>query len=143
MQMDLLYKGESSLVRIFDHTTGAIEKALDFSTVKNKAISQNIANVDTPNYNAKQIEFKNVLKQAKEEVFNAKKTEEKHMSFTESNQAFSVKTNKGTMYNHNGNNVDVDKEMSNLAENQIYYNSMVDRFNGKMNDLQTVIRGGS
>lgn len=47
------------------------------------------------------------------------------------------------MYSHNGNNVDIDKEMAELAENQIYYNGLVDRINGKFGSLQTVIRGGN
>jgi len=32
--------------------------------------------------------------------------------------------------------------MSDLAENQIYYQSLIDRLNGKFGLLQTVIRGG-
>ncbi len=47
-----------------------------------------------------------------------------------------------TSYQANGNNVDMDKEMADMAENQIYYEALVDRLNGKFNSLQTVIRGG-
>jgi flagellar basal-body rod protein FlgB len=32
--------------------------------------------------------------------------------------------------------------MADMAENQIYYEALVDRLNGKFNSLQTVIRGG-
>ena len=45
-------------------------------------------------------------------------------------------------YSHNGNGVDMDKEQANLATNQIYYNALVDRMNGKLNTLQNVIKGG-
>ena len=47
------------------------------------------------------------------------------------------------MYNHNGNNVDVDHEMAELAKNQLYYQAVVDRLNGKFSSLEKVIRGGS
>lgn len=36
----------------------------------------------------------------------------------------------------------MDQEMVKLAENQIYYNALVDRINGKFNTLKTVIKGG-
>jgi flagellar basal-body rod protein FlgB len=38
--------------------------------------------------------------------------------------------------------VDIDKEMSDLAENQIYYYTMIDQLAGKFQSLQTVIKGG-
>ncbi len=51
-------------------------------------------------------------------------------------------TKNDLVYNHNKNNVDLDKEMSDLAQNQIYYNALVERLNGKFNSLKTVIKGG-
>lgn len=45
-------------------------------------------------------------------------------------------------YNENGNSVDLDKEMADMATNQIYFNALTERINGKFNTLQTVIRGG-
>lgn len=126
-----------------DSTIGSLERGLHMSTAKNKAISQNIANVDTPHYKAKRVIFKDVLEQQKADIFQAKRTHEKHKPFSSNNHGHNVIENRHTLYNHNGNNVDMDHEMSTLAENQIYYNSLVDRFNGKMQSLQTVIRGGN
>lgn len=131
------------MVRIFDSTVGSLERALEYSTAKNKAITQNIANVDTPNYKAKNIVFKDVLNEAKNQTFVANRTHPKHIPFSAKDGSYSVQVNRNTAYHHNENNVDMDEEMATLAENQIYYNSIVDRFNGKMRDLQTVIRGGS
>ncbi|MBH9787504.1 flagellar basal body rod protein FlgB, partial [Clostridioides difficile] len=45
-------------------------------------------------------------------------------------------------YRNNGNAVDMDAEQAKLAENQIYYNALIDRVNGKLNTLNTVIKGG-
>lgn len=132
------------MVRIFDSTVGSLERALQYSSAKNKAITQNIANVDTPNYKAKNVVFKDVLNEVKSQSLVAKRTHGKHIPFSGGDRgSYSIHVNRNTTYNHNGNNVDVDKEMSTLAENQIYYNSIVDRFNGKMRDVQTVIRGGN
>ncbi|MDC3416401.1 flagellar basal body rod protein FlgB [Aquibacillus salsiterrae] len=127
----------------FGKTVQQLERSLDFAALKNKTISNNIANADTPNYKAKQVVFKDVLENQRTS-FEAKRTNPKHISFQQSNSSnsFKIVTNNSTTYNHNGNSVDIDKEMTDLAENQIYYQSLVDRLNGKFSSLETVIRGG-
>ncbi|KKE78366.1 flagellar basal body rod protein FlgB [Oceanobacillus caeni] len=129
---------------LFGSTIRTLENSLDYASTKNRVISNNIANVDTPNYKAKDVVFKNILDDAIQSNLEAKKTNDKHLSFhSESNSTYRVITKNNTIYNHNGNNVDIDKQMSDLAKNQIYYNSLVDRMNGKFNSLRTVIRGGN
>lgn len=129
-------------MKVFDKTMHALENSLQYSTMKNKAISNNIANVDTPNYKAENVSFKSLL-QDESNRLELKSTHSKHLPATNSNHSQHVMaTNNSTIYNHNGNNVDVDKEMADLAENQIFYRSLIDRMNGKFQTLQTVIRGG-
>jgi len=128
---------------LFGDTFTVLENALDFSTVKNRAISSNIANIDTPNYKTKDVSFKNMLDN-ESRTFEANRTNSKHIPFNQTQQApYQFVTNNNTAYSHNGNNVDVDKEMADLAKNQIYYNALVDRISGKFSSLQTVLRGGS
>lgn len=123
----------------FGGTIQKLEQSLDYASAKNKTISQNIANIDTPGYKAKSVEFKNVL----ETTIEAKRTNPKHIPFQhETVQPFRIIEQKNTAYNHNGNNVDIDKEMTELAKNQIYYQALVDRINGKFNSLETVLKGG-
>ncbi|WP_017727305.1 flagellar basal body rod protein FlgB [Halalkalibacterium ligniniphilum] len=121
----------------------ALERGLDASSLRQKVISQNIANVDTPNYKAKQVNFKHVFNDALErQRLHAKRTDERHYEFGRSHQQPYVESVRNTMYNHNNNNVDIDLEMAELAQNQIYYNALIDRVNGRFNSLQSVIRGG-
>lgn len=112
--------------------------------MKNRVIANNISNVDTPFYKAKQVSFKNVLSKEVHKQMTAKKTHLKHLDFSSTNHNSYIITQKNnTTYNHNGNNVDIDHEMSELAKNQIYYQGLVDRINGKFNSIQTVLRGGN
>lgn len=128
---------------LFGHTFNTLEQSLHYATAKNRAISTNIANVDTPNYKAKDVTFKHRLNEALNHTVTANKTHERHLSFNDENRLpYQTIKKSYTTYNHNGNNVDIDKEMSDLAKNQIYYQGLVDRINGKFNNLQTVIRGG-
>lgn len=128
---------------LFGNTFNTLEQSLHFATTKNKAISTNISNVDTPNYKANDVVFKQALNEALQNTVPTKKTNARHLDFNnEERLPYQTIKKSNTMYNHNGNNVDIDKEMSELAKNQIYYQGLVDRMNGKFNNLQTVIRGG-
>ncbi|CDQ40121.1 MULTISPECIES: flagellar basal body rod protein FlgB [Virgibacillus] len=129
---------------LFSGTIHTLENSLNYATAKNRVIAQNLANIDTPNYKAKDVAFKKVLSDALDSPLQARQTNSKHIPFNqESTSVYQTVTNSATSYNHNGNSVDVDKEMSELAENQIYYQALTDRINGKFNSLQTALRGGS
>lgn len=124
-------------------TIKALESGLAGAQLRQKAISNNIANVDTPNYSAKQVSFKHTLTDAMSEAkLKANRTNTQHFEFSTTKGSAVVETNRSSMYNHNQNNVDIDLEMAELAKNQIYYNALIDRINGSFNSLQTVIKGG-
>ncbi|WP_096269895.1 flagellar basal body rod protein FlgB [Paucisalibacillus globulus] len=130
-------------MNLFSGTINTLQQSLNYSSIKNQTIASNIANVDTPNYKAKDVVFKDVLQNELSSSIAAKRTHPRHLSF-DLDQRLSYQTvqRNNTTFNHNGNNVDIDKEMAELAQNQIYYQSLVDRINGKFNSLQTVIKGG-
>src|SRR5690625_3511000 len=119
-------------MKVFDTTLHSLENALHYSTKTNEAISNNIANIDTPNYKAQNVSFKSILKDESTKI-SLKQTNVKHLPASDSEKfSHAMMTNRNTSYNHNGNNVDMDKEMAKLAENQIFYRSLVDRINGKI-----------
>lgn len=131
-------------MNLFGGTINNLERSLDYAAAKNNAISNNISNADTPGYKSQEVLFKDVLNQELTSPLQAKRTNEKHIPFqTNEESSYHIVTNSNTTYNHNGNNVDIDKEMTDLAKNQIYYNSLIDRINGKFGSLQKVIRGGN
>ncbi|HAM79385.1 flagellar basal body rod protein FlgB [Ornithinibacillus bavariensis] len=130
-------------MELFGGTINTLQQSLNYASVKNQAITSNIANVDTPNYKARDVVFKDILQNEISNSITAKRTHPKHIPFSnESNQPYKIVVNQDTTYNHNGNNVDIDKQMAELAQNQIYYQSLIERINGKFNSLQTVIKGG-
>src|SRR5699024_3425982 len=99
-------------MEMFDGTFKTLEGSLDYASARNRTISNNISNVDTPNYKAKNVVFKNVLHNALTSSLEAKRTHPKHIPFdnVSTAQSFRTVTQHNTMYNHNGNNVDIDKE---------------------------------
>ncbi|MCR2820726.1 flagellar basal body rod protein FlgB [Lederbergia panacisoli] len=128
-------------MELFSGNFQTLEKALNYSSLKHKTIAQNIANVDVPNYKSKAVSFKEVMAGASHQI-EANRSDPRHFQFTIGNGNPQIYTKKNTEYNHNGNNVDIDNEMSDLAANQIYYQALIERLNGKFSTLQNVIKGG-
>lgn len=127
---------------LFTGTISSLENALNYASLKQKVISNNIANADTPNYKAKAVSFSKMLELELRSTMTANKTDGRHYDFSSSGSTSGVYVNKNVSYNHNGNSVDIDQEMSSLAMNQIYYNAVTDRISGKFQSLENIIRGG-
>ena len=131
------------MMKLFSNTFTSLDQALNYASIKQKVISQNIANVDTPNYKAKDVSFKSVLQSEMNNDFTTNRTDPRHIDFSSgSTSQPSIVTRQNTQYNSNGNSVDLDQEMNDLATNQIYYNALVEQLNSKFSALQNVIRGG-
>lgn len=135
-------RGELIVMNIYGSTISLLEQGLNFSSAKGKAISQNIANVDTPNYKAKHVIFNEILKNEQQKPFHTYRTNALHFDFRTKVAQSKVFDSSSLRYRQDGNGVDMDKEQADLAANQIYYNALVDRLNGKFNTLQNVIKGG-
>lgn len=127
---------------IFGGTIRELERGLTYAALKNKTIAHNIANVDTPGYKAKDVSFKQMLNEAKQSSITANRTDFRHYNFHIKQPSHGVYSYENFKYRHNGNGVDMDLEQANLAKNTLYYNALIDRMNGKLNTLNTVIKGG-
>jgi flagellar basal-body rod protein FlgB len=133
------------VVNIFPQSFQSLEQALTTSTLKQRVHSANIANVDTPNYKTRQVSFQESLNDAlTKQSISSYKTNSKHFSFSNetTQNTPNLKVNNTTAYKPNGNNVDMDLEMAELAKNQLWFNALTERVNGKFNTLRTVINEG-
>ncbi|OIJ17830.1 flagellar basal body rod protein FlgB [Anaerobacillus alkalidiazotrophicus] len=122
-----------------------LEQSLHAASLRQKTISQNIANVDTPNYKAQKTVFKHQLDQAIDgQRLQAYRNDERHFEFgsQKNSSKAAVVARHQSVFNHNGNNVDIEHEMAEMAKNQIYYNALIERINGRFNSIKTVIGGG-
>ena len=119
-----------------DKTITGLEQALNRSSLTQKVIAQNIANVDTPNYKAQEVTFNQALTNA----LSAKKTDPRDFSFSTGDQGRIVTDNSTTLQN-NGNNVDIDKEMVNMAKNQLNYQAYTEAISRKLNQYNIVLGG--
>lgn len=109
-----------------------LETLLDFTALKQKVIAQNIANAETKNYKRREVEFKDLLTKSMKTVAGKK----------ESKPELVVKVDENSPIVAKGNNVDVNKEMAELAQNSIMFKFASKKLNGYYQNLQGVIRGG-
>ncbi len=123
-----------------------LQKSLDASWLKNNLISNNIANVDTPNYKAYEMEFESLLKKAiQARGLGLQRTDSKHFPSGGSNLDTitpRISRDKSKSARIDGNNVDIDVQTANLANNAIKYQALADQLSAKLSRLKTVINEG-
>lgn len=118
-----------------------IKKGLDAASIRQENISSNIANVNTPDYKANRVVFEELLRKAcGEGGITMSKTHEGHLAGGSLETLEPViQKDESTSVNENGNNVDVDMEMTNLAANEIYYSALIQQVNHKLGIMNYVI----
>ncbi len=119
-----------------------IGRGLDASWTKNEVISSNIANIDTPGYKKKKVQFGDLLNGELSNLSSLKTTNAKHIQVKNYKDGYAnISTDMSTAnMRTDENNVNIDEEMSDLAKNQIYYNVLTQRATGEINKLQNAIR---
>ncbi len=122
-----------------------LRKGLEGLWTRNQVISDNVANVDTNGYKAKNVNFEQVFKRYldKEEsdIYRGKEYEDYKNNFLNESR-FSIYDRKGLPVKANENNVDVDIEMTYLAENTMKYNLVKESMDLQINLLKDVINEG-
>lgn len=114
----------------------AVENLLDWTAKRQQTISANLANIDTPGYKAKDISFSEQMKALTLEVTSPVHLETEKMNGL---GVFEV----GTKEKHNGNTVDLDREMTELTKNGLQYVALVQFLNQKIRTLRSAIRDGA
>ncbi len=120
-----------------------LDKAADASWLRNEAISNNIANVDTPGYKRQDVTFENEL------IRNLNKVEYDTMDARVYNMKLSrieprVYTDASAYsYRLDGNNVDIDTENVYMAENQVTYNGLMQCIKSEFANLKAAMGSGS
>jgi len=127
------------IMNIFSNTD-LIEKALDVAILRHQVISNNIANVDTPGFKKSVVKFEEFLND--EIKLRGYITDEKHMPIGNVVRDPEVEKIENTSMREDGNNVDIDVEMSLLAKNMIWYNALIEQITREFGQLRTAITEG-
>nr|WP_307989445.1 flagellar basal body rod protein FlgB [uncultured Niameybacter sp.] len=100
-------------------------KVLDATMLKMNTVTSNITNADTPGYKRQDVSFEAMLEAEIE------KNGIKHVSSDNIDPV--IYTDQSTLsYRLDGNNVDIDNEMSELAQVKLRYDTLIQRANAQI-----------
>lgn len=110
-----------------DPSIRALREALDQTWMEQQVHSHNIANVETPGFKAKKLDFKRVLRESEK---TGKTVLEYKPVITEDNQ---------TEARPDGNNVQVEAEELEMWKDYVQYSALTSRISGRLSTLRYVI----
>ena len=123
----------------FDYIN-VLDRAADAAWQRNEAISNNIANVDTPGYKRQDVAFESVLQQALgNNRYESMDDKVANVNLSRLwGRAYVDYANYS--YRLDGNNVDIENENVMLAENQLKYQGLISSINQEFTNLKTVMK---
>ena len=132
---------------IFSETISILSRALDLRSRKHSVIVSNIANIDTPDYKAfdLMVEAEMDKAQGARGKLPVDKTHSDHLSpKNSSSDGVTLKLAEPSPFSlrGDGNTVDLDRSMANLAENSLMYNAAARIIYKKFQGLKAAIQGG-
>ncbi len=124
-------------------TIKLLENFSSYCAAKNKVISENIANIGTENYQRKDVVFKDMLNTDMNSMLET--TDSKHIGSIGNEdvneKSYKIITDKSQDDVSGVNNVDIDKEMTELAENTLNFQFAAKKISDYYKTLQSVIKG--
>jgi flagellar basal-body rod protein FlgB len=117
-----------------------LDKAADAAWTRNEVISNNIANVNTPNYKRKDVEFEQYLLAELEGANSATLGEAVANIDLDSLNATMYTDSSVLSYRLDGNNVDIDTENVELASNQLKYQALVQSISNEFSMIKSAMQ---
>ena len=107
--------------------TELLFEQLNFRGERQKVISGNIANIDTPDFKTKELRFKDQLEKTKnEEQLQLSTTHNQHMKLSDINDEsnFDMYDVENLIEQNDGNNVNLDTQMSEMSKNSMMFTAV-------------------
>ncbi len=119
-----------------------LEQGIDGASRRQNYISNNIANADTPGYKREDIDFKSALRKlaGPERGITPSRTRSNHLTGGDiSNSRINNFKERNTSFRVDGSNVDIEREMAEMAKNNIYFNTLAQQMDASFNRLHSVL----
>ena len=131
-------------MNIDDKTVQALAASLKYRQLRQELIASNIANAETPGYKAKKIDFEEALARALDvdDELKMNTTDPKHFNVGGGgfkNLQPEIHEDANGIVSPDGNSVDRDQEMADMAENKIMYDASVQLLNKKLGLMKYAI----
>lgn len=125
---------------------GIHEQALQVRTQRGEILANNLANADTPNFKARDIDFRKAMTQAEEGIAQSKpdmvRTNSRHIEgFAEATTESFLKYRMPTQPSLDGNTVETHVEKSKFMENAMQHQATLEFINSKISGIRGALRG--
>jgi len=133
---------------LFSETISFLERSLNLRSKRHRVLSANIANIDTPHYKAFDLVLEDEFARTAQTGGNnmtLKRTHEHHLPTTGTPMdRVTLKRTPAPEFSlrGDGNTVDLDKTMGDLAENTLLFKTAAQIISKKFQGLKEVIKGG-
>ncbi|HEX7556425.1 MAG TPA: flagellar basal body rod protein FlgB [Leptolinea sp.] len=124
-----------------DSALNIASKAMDGLSSRRNVISQNVANIDTPGYQALEMNFESALKQSMSSSpkLNMTLSNPAHqLSKNDASGPYQAKLRSGGTERADGNNVDIDQELMQMTETGIRYDALSTAVSKKLSLLKSI-----
>ncbi len=138
----------STIGGLFNFSDRLQMESLGLRNRRNEVVTANIANAETPGYRAFGYDFEKQLQDLGKmnDPIGVRTNNPSHMrnSFTKADGSLTpdVFVRPTESVDEDGNTVDIDTEMAQMAQNQILYRTTVETLNRKIGMLKYAINGG-
>jgi flagellar basal-body rod protein FlgB len=125
-----------------DPVMQVLERGLEYSMVRQRILAQNVANVETPHYRRKDVDFQSVFQDVLQrgETLPLSVTHRAHFQDQVENSQEARVLEEAYVVRQDRSGVDVEKEMVTVVENALYYQALARMVSDKLGLLRTVIR---
>jgi len=133
---------------LFDGTMSLLQRTLNLRSAQHRALSANIANADTPRYRSFEVAVEEELRKLRPDGRRLEmvRTQTPHMPLPIDTAANRVRLRAAAVpafsLRADGNTVDMDRAMGDLAENTLQYKTSAQLLSAKLKTLKNVIQGG-
>jgi flagellar basal-body rod protein FlgB len=124
---------------VFSTAFGIHEKALSVRSQRMEVLARNIANADTPNYKAQDVDFKAMLKELKTEYVTA--THEKHFSGIQEAPDNGMRYRTPFNSSFDGNTVEMNVEQAQYGKAASEYQATLQFLENRIGGLRKALRG--
>lgn len=126
----------------FDNALGIHPQALALREKRSEILASNLANADTPDYKARDLDFKTVFQQTLAgEASELKRSQQGHLTNRNSILGADLLYRNPQQASLDGNTVETHIEQAKYAENAVQYQASLQFINGKFSGLMSAIRG--
>ena len=127
-----------------DHELGFLQTAMSLRSRRQEVLASNLANSDTPNYKARDIDFASSLRSAMAGVggpVTMARTSERHIAGAASGSigAGATQYRSTVQPSLDGNTVDPDVERAHFAENAMHYQFLLERMRSSVEKMKLAL----